>query len=58
MGRFSVTCVLLAPRVTRKQHLVQALGPGVIVVFLTFLVLEQRGGGCLNVSAFHNIRIS
>ena len=44
MGRFSVTCVLLVPRVTRKHHLVQAPGPGVTVVFLTLLVLAQGGG--------------
>ena len=45
MGRFLVTRVLLAPRVAWKHRLVQAPGPDVTVVFLTFLVLTQRGGG-------------
>ena len=43
MGRFSVTYVLLVPRVARKHGLVQAPGPGLTVVFLSFLVLEQGG---------------
>ena len=45
MGRFWVTCVLLVPRVARKQRIVQAPGPGLTVVFLVFLVLAQGGGG-------------
>ena len=35
----------LVPRVARKHHPVQAPGPGLAVVFLTFLVLAQGGGG-------------
>ena len=35
----------LVPRVTRKHRLVQAPGPGLTVVFLTLLVLAQRGRG-------------
>ena len=45
MGRFSVTYVLLVPLVAWKHRLVQAPGPGVTVVFLTFVVLAQGGGG-------------
>ena len=44
MGRFSVTFILLVLRVARKHRLVQAAGPGLTVVFLTFLVLVQGGG--------------
>ena len=44
MGRFSVEYVLLVPHIARKRRLVQAPGPGVTVVFLTFLALAQRGG--------------
>ena len=45
MGRFSVTFVLLVPRVTQKHCLVQAQGPGVTDVYLTLLVLAQGRGG-------------
>ena len=41
MGRFLVTYVLMAPPVARKHRLVQAPGPGLTVIFLTFLVLVQ-----------------
>ena len=44
MGRFSVTYVLLVPCVARKHCLVQAPGPGLTVVLLTFNVLAQGGG--------------
>ena len=44
MGRFSVTYVLVVLCVVRKHHLVKAPGPGLTVVFLTFLMLAQRGG--------------
>ena len=37
----------LGPHVARKHRLVQAPGPGLPVVFLTFLVLAQWGGGYL-----------
>ena len=40
-----MTYVLLVPRVVRKHRLVQAPGPGLTVVFLSFLVLAQGGGG-------------
>ena len=43
MGRFAVTHVLLVRRVAWKHRLVQAPGPGVTVVSLTFLVLAQGG---------------
>ena len=36
--------VWLVPRVARKHCLVQAPGPGLTIVFLTFLVLAQGGG--------------
>ena len=39
------TCFLLVPRVARLHRLVQALGPGLTVTFLTWLVLAQGGGG-------------
>ena len=45
MGRFSVTYVLLVPRVARKHCLVQAPGPGLTAAFLTFSVLAQGPGG-------------
>ena len=41
--------VLLVPRVARKHRLVQAPGPGVTVVVLTFLVLAQGEGGVATV---------
>ena len=44
-GRFSVTCVFFVPRAAPKHRLVQAPGPGLTVVFLTFLVLAQGGVG-------------
>ena len=50
MGRFSVTYVPLVPRVARKHRLVQAPRPGVTVVFLTFRVLAQGGGGVARIS--------
>ena len=44
MGRFSVTYILLMLRVVRRHCLVQAPGPGLTIVFLTFTVLAQGGG--------------
>ena len=37
-----------APRVVRKHRLVQALEPGLTVLFLPFVVLAQGGGGGVN----------
>ena len=45
MGRFLVTYILLVLRVAWKHRPVQAPGPGVTAVFLTFLVLAQGVGG-------------
>ena len=45
MCRFSATYILLVLRGARKRCLVQAPGPSLTVVLLTFSVLAQEGGG-------------
>ena len=44
-GQVFTTCLLFAPRVTRRHGLVSAQGPRLTVVFLTFSVLAQGGEG-------------
>ena len=44
-GQIFAPYMILVPRVVRKHGLVQAWGPRLTVVFLTFSVLAQGGGG-------------